>query len=300
MHFLCNRIGIIQHFNKEGVSHIVVNQPQFLYKKVSDLIIESFKGKTLSADERVELEKGILSFKAAESIIGSESKITTGELLDLLVHLRIIARFKNGKFFIPCVINHLPETNDKDLNLDDSIVAPLYIQFGCNYCPKGLFGVLVTYLMSLEEAATSALNLEFNPDRVSKDQVSFEVESGEDGDGVLDVLSLKVVTCSFLEVTFIPEERDPSLIANVCNTIRELIEIYLNKCFQDLHYDKKMVKYEICLKCEHCSELHKVLGANVFRCKRRKVPIPVEGKYWFSKFEGKFCLQGALHHDCDA
>ncbi len=129
LHFLCNRIGIIQYFDKEGVKHIVINQPQFLYKKVSNLIIETFKGKTLSADERVELEKGILSFKAAESIVGSESKITTVELLDLLVHLRIIARFKDGKYFIPCIINHLPEASDEEIP-GESTVAPLYIRFG--------------------------------------------------------------------------------------------------------------------------------------------------------------------------
>ncbi len=226
LYFLCDRIGIIQHFNKEGVDHIVINQPQFLYKKVSDLIIETFKGKTLNADEQMELEKGILSFKAAESIIGSESKlITTTELLDLLVHLRIVARFKD-KFFIPCVINHLPETSDEDLKPEESIVAPFYIRFGRGYCPKGLFGVLVTYLMSPEETAKAKLRLEFEQDKVSKDQVSFKVESGED---ILDLLSLKVVACSFLEVGFKPEKRDLSQIADVCITIRTLIETFLSK-----------------------------------------------------------------------
>ena len=34
LHFLCNRIGVIQHFDKDGVNHIVVNYPPFLYKKV--------------------------------------------------------------------------------------------------------------------------------------------------------------------------------------------------------------------------------------------------------------------------
>ena len=281
LHFLCNRIGIIQHFDKEGVSHIIVNQPQFLYRKVSNLIIETFKGKTLSADERVELEKGILSFKAAESIIGNESKITTAELLDLLVHLRIIARFKDGKFFIPCVINHLPEAIDEP---EESIVAPLYIRFERNYCPKGLFGVLVTYLMSLEEISTSTLSLVFNEDKVSKDQVSFEVESGDD---MLDLLSLKVVACSFLEVTFIPEERDSSLIINICKTIRSLIEKCLSKSFQDLHYNEEIVRYEVCLKCDSCSDYHRVLNMNKLRCKRKKVPIPPKGRYWFSENKSK-------------
>ncbi len=291
LHFLCNRIGIIQHFDKEGVKHIVINQPQFLYKKVSNLIIETFKGKTLSADERVELEKGILSFKAAESIVGSESKITTVELLNLLVHLRIIARFKGGKYFIPCVINHLPEASDEEIP-GESTVAPLYIRFGCHYCPKGLFGVLVTYLMSLEEeTSSSTLNLELKEDKVSKDQVSFEVESGED---TLDLLSLKVVACSFLEVTIFPEERDPSLITDMCITIRNLIETCLIKSFQDLHYNEEMVKYEICLKCESCSNYHKVLSMNKLRCKRKKIPLPPKGKYWFSECQCK-CIDQVMH-----
>ena len=62
-----------------------------------------------------------------DSIIGSESNVTTKELLDLLVHLRIIAPFKDGKFFIPCVINHLPEASDEDWAPEGSIVAPLVL-----------------------------------------------------------------------------------------------------------------------------------------------------------------------------
>ena len=227
------------------------------------------------------MEKGILSFKAAESIIGSESKITTAELLNLLVHLRIIAPFKDGRYFIPCVINHLLEASDEELKPEESIVAPLYIRFGHRYCPKGLFGVLVTYLMSTKEPT---LSLEFSEDKVSKDQVSFEVVSRDD---TLDLLSLKVVACSFLEVTIFPEERDLSLISDVCNIIRKLIETYLSKAFQDLHYNEEIVKYEMCLKCEGCSDYHKVLNTNKLRCKRRKIPIPPKGRCWFSDSECK-------------
>ena len=284
LHFLCSRIGIIQHFDKDGIRHIVINQPQFLYKKVSHLVIETFNGRALTAEERVNLEKGILSLKAAESIIGSESKISAAELLDLLVHLRIIARFKDGKFFIPSVLNHLPEADDALKLKAHNVVAPLYIHFGCKYCPKGLFAVLVTYLMSPSE--DTSLTFEFNEQSVHKDQVSFNVESSDD---ILDVLTLRIIGCSFLEVSIVPDKRDGSLIADMCNIIRNLITTFLDKSFEDLHYNEKSVKYELCLNCEHCNEHHRVLSTKMLRCisAGEKIPIPLKGSYWFEEFDGK-------------
>lgn len=284
LHFLCDRIGVIQHFDKKGVDHIIVNQPQFLYKEVSNLIIETFKGRSLNAAEQVELEKGILSYKAAESIITSGGKISTTELFDLLVHLRIVARLGSDKFFIPYVLNHLPEAGDDDLKPEDSMVAPLSIRFGCKYCPKGLFGVLITYLMSPKEACMSSPSLRFMEDGISKDKVSFEVKSGESR---LGFLSLKATTYS-IEVALLPvirssaQDGGSSLIAGTCYMIRQLVESYLSNSFKDLHYDERLVRYELCLKCERCSEYHAVINESELCCKLVIDPLPPKGKYWFN------------------
>ena len=83
-------------------------------------------------------------------------------------------------------------------------VLPLSVQFKCKHCPKGLFGVLVTHLMTPESDEEPDIAFTLLQDKIFKDQVSFEVHST----GVHDEMSLKFRP-SHIEMNFSPEASDP-------------------------------------------------------------------------------------------
>lgn len=261
LYFLCDKIGIIQHFDINEAKHIVVLKPEFLYTTVSNFVIETFQSMKALPLERQDFEKkGILTPTVAKSVIGEGKILSASDLLELLVQLRIIARFKDGNYFIPCILNRLPYKELKAPKQEEKRVEPLYICFKRNYCPNGLFPVVVTYFMSHKERETPAdIYFEFNQEGVSKDQVSFSVMKSDDSSNGL--LSLKVVSGSYLEVNFFAIKHDRSMMMYSCQTIRSDLEKYLDMSLVDLKYNKDIVKYKLHLKCwiEDCQELHEVL-----------------------------------------
>ena len=288
LHFLHLRIGVIRYFNVKGLRHIIVKEPQVLFNKVTDLIIETFSSKFLRDTERDDFKKrGIFLASSFESVVKTDDKITSSEFLQLLVHLRIITAFptpegREKKYFMPCVLNHVSES---ELTFHTDI-SPLAITFERRHCPKGVFGVLVTHIMTPESDLKAEYQTDFqlNEERIFKDQVSFDVISCE---AERDEMSIKV-NPSHLEINFFPfspaEDREVS-IEEVCSTIREILEKLIIKSFRDLHYNEERVKPIMCLRCELCNELHQVNKAKKMTCKknRKTSPIPPQGRYWYTK-----------------
>ena len=284
LQFLHLRMGVIQHFDVDGLRHIVVKEPQVLFNKVTNLIIKTFSREALTTKEQEDFERGILTASVFESVVSGEDKITCKDFLKLLVHLRIITPYPSlteDRYFLPCVLNHVQESNEKGLRTD---ISPLSIQFHCKHCPKGLFGVLITHLMTPEsEHDNTAFTL--LQDKIFKDQVSFEVHSHADQDEI----SLKI-SPSTVEINFFPsccEDRD-QLIGETCNSVREIIEASVLRSLEDLHYNKHSVQPVMCLRCEHCSELHQVKKGR--RCHKvycskshTNARIPSQGRCWYNE-----------------
>ncbi len=291
LHFLHLRIGVIQFIDIKGVRCIVLKEPQLLFNKVTDLIVRTFNNDALSMREADDFEKkGILTASAFESVISSNDFITPKEFLQILVHLRIIAPFKargdqEERYFIPFVLNHVSESPGEDRETD---VAPLAVRFKCKHCPKGLFGVLVTHLMTHGEDNPPTFML--NEERIFKDQVSFEVHSP----GMHDEISLKYHFSHF-EVRFFPEqvlpasEQRESSVNQVCNSIREAIKTSIVSSLQDLHYNEANVEPVMCMRCDACSDLHPVEKGKVCRIHCRKggvktvYRIPPNGRCWYNE-----------------
>ena len=296
LQFLHLRLGVIQYFDEDGLRHIVVKEPQVLFNKVTNLIIRTFSSEALTTKERQDFMKGILTASVLESVIRSGDEISSEEFLKLLVHLRIITPYpsttpgdREERYFIPCVLNHVPECRNEGLLTN---VSPLYVRFRSKHCPKGLFGVLVTHLMSPESDEEPNTSFTLLQDKIFKDQVSFEVHST----GVHDEMSLKVCP-SHLEVNFFPEasqDRDTS-IEEVCSNIRDIVGRSISKSLTNLHYREEIVKPVMCLRCEHCSELHPVEMGKQHRtiyCKTTKTTtrISAQGRCWFNEGESElFC-----------
>ena len=233
-----------------------------------------------------------------KDIIGSEDEITGSDFLKIMVNLRIIAPIPSAategleeKYFVPCVLNHVQESREEDLHTD---ILPLSVQFKCKHCPKGLFGVLVTHLMTPESDEEPDIAFTLLQDKIFKDQVSFEVHST----GVHDEMSLKFHP-SHVEINFFPEASDPedrdTSVKEVCNSVREAVITSITRSLRDLHYSEEKLKPVVCLPCEHCSEPHPVeRGKRHFKihCKanRKTSRIPAQGRCWFNEGENKLQL----------
>lgn len=147
LHFLHFRVGIIQYFDVDGLRQLVVKEPQILFSKVTRLLVKTFlsSGSLTTSEAENFQKKGILEASVFESVLSSKDNITPKEFLGFLLHLRMVVPFidKNGKekYFIPCVLNHAPESPPDEMKTD---ISPLSITFECGHCPKGLFAMLVT------------------------------------------------------------------------------------------------------------------------------------------------------------
>ena len=287
LQFLHLRIGVILYFDKDGVRHIVIKEPQVLFNYVTDLIVRTFSCEALMTAEAEDFEKkGILTASLISIALNELGIVTPEEFLQLLVHLRIAAPFRSSErpskekqYFFPCVLNHVPESTEEP----KTDILPLAVTFNRGYCPKGLFGVLVTHLMTpdINEGATSHTTFTLMQDKIFKDQVSFEVHSP----GMQDEMALKV-HLSHLEIKFFPEhsKNRRTSITEVCSNVRQIVETSICQSLQDLHYSESRVGPVTCFRCEDCSELHKVELLTI-HCKKKRItkPIPDEGKWWYRK-----------------
>ena len=295
LEFLHLRIGVIRYFDKDGVRHIVIKEPQVLFNKVTDLIVRTFSSGCLYTSEIEDFEKrGIMTASAFEGVVSDEDDISAKDFLQILEHLRLVASFttphypEQRRYFIPSVLNHVPESQEEDMMTD---VLPLAITFKCNHCPKGLFSVLVTHLMSPETDSHAdckrTTTFTLKDDKVYKDQVYLNVFSR----GVQDEVSLKAHT-SHLEIKFYPDLADDRLssVDIVCSNIRQILEAAIQSSLKDLHYNETNVTPSFCFRCENCSVLHPVkkeIGRCLIHCVkvRKTFPIPKQGRCWFENGE---------------
>ena len=294
LQFLYLRLGVIHYYDVDGLRHIVVKEPQVLFNKVTDLIIRTFSNRALKTKEHRDFQKGILTASVLESVLGSADHLTCQDFLKFLLHLRIITPFpstipgnQEERYFIPCVLNHVQESSEEELHAG---ILPLIIQFRCSHCPKGLFGVLLTHLMTplSDGDPISCTSFALIQDKIFKDQVSFKVSSYSDRDEV----SLKS-SVSHIQVRFLPslcDNRDLS-IGEVCSNVRQVIQTSILRSLDDLHYNKDTVMPIMCFRCEHCSELHQVNEGkdhHKIYCEKtnRNSRILLQGRCWYNEGRG--------------
>ena len=311
LHFLHLRIGIVRYYDVDGLRDIVVIEPQVLFNTITDLVIRTFSCDALTRQEVDEFErKGLMSSSVLECVINNEEKkgilpasafkgkcfsdekISSETFLQLLVHLRIITPIatpegKEVKYFIPCVLNHVPESSGEDVETD---ILPLHVKFQCRHCPKGVFGVLVTHLMNPDVNKLNDTNTTFSlvQNEIYRDQVTFDVTCN----GFRDEMSISVHS-SWLKLNFIPYSPNnrvafPTKV--VCCNVRQIVEDSIGRSLGDLHYSNEKVKSEMCLKCDHCHELHRVSKVDEFHrlsCSstRNNDRIPSQGRCWYGEGE---------------
>ena len=300
LHFLHFRIGIIQYYNIDNLSDIVIKEPQILFNKVTDLLVKTFlSSKALKMDQQRSIQqKGILDAAVLENILGeSKNEITAKQFLTYMVHLRLAVPFtdKSGieKYFIPSVLNHVQTSVGEERQTD---IASLAICFKLGHCPQGLFGVLISHLVSPVKSHKVSFDLSEN--MIYQDQVVLLVSSSEDRDEMslkkhlshIEVTvylsdSLSAKKCKLLALS---RSATPS---TVCNTVRSILQDCLQLSMTTLHYDGKKLLPKFCLSCPDgdCDDMHEVECGEkqtyAMFCKTSKYAIPSNALCWFDQGE---------------
>ena len=256
LHFIHSKMGLIRYFPYEGTKDIVVVDTQFLFDKVTDLIVNTFtfeKSRKQQMDEFK--QKGIFSITEFERINArSKSEISSYHFRKLLESLRIAAPFKMSgerKLFFPCVLAHTSKAKKKQIvpAADTKTVRPpLMVSFECGYCPKGVTGALIKYLMA-ELASPWTLNTE----AIYKDQISFHV-------GLCDTVVINIWPTHF-EVNCI---RDPQFtdengeypIKETCSEVREAIDVGIKRILIDMNYVNSQHSLTFPCKAPGCKGSH--------------------------------------------
>ncbi len=296
--FLHFRVGIIQYYNVEGISDVVIREPQVLFNKVTQLIVNTFLCRIpLPMSQRDSFcQRGILEFSAFEGLIQDDDQMTSRQFLKFLLHLRVAVPFTdNGgelKYFIPSVLNHVEQSPSNTIN---TVIDPLAITFKLGHCPKGLFGMLISYLLNPE--GHQNLTFDLLEDQIYQDQVSLRVNSSEDEDQIYVRSHL-----SHLEVSVVLENYPPATSSTlVCiprattpNGVCCCIRLILNNCLQlslkKLNYEFTKIIPIFSLKCaqKKCLKFHEVQSTEqlwYMRCSARKsrIELPECGIFWFKE-----------------
>ncbi len=301
--FLHFRVGIIQYYNVEGISDVVIKEPQVLFNKVTQLIVNTFLCRIpLPMSQRESFcQRGILEFSAFEGLIGHNDQMTSQQFLKFLLHLRVAVSFTDSsgvlKYFIPSVLNHVEKSPSDTIN---TVIAPLAVTFKLGHCPKGLFAMLISYLLDPEKDEDVTFDLlEY---QIYQDQVFLRMNSSIDRDQIclrshLSHLEVSVVLENYppsnsSKMSCLPRTTTPS---EVCCKLRQTFDTSLKLSLNKLHYNYDKAKPFFSLKChlENCCELHEVqleMTMWAMHCSAHSMRMaPSEsGIIWFN--EGKQCF----------
>ena len=165
---LKNVFGIVLYFPEDkALEDIVVCDPAFVYKRISELIFESFCGR-FEVPLRKKLQKhGIFKYNELQKQHKIKQDLELSKLTILLKHLGIIAPINHSnteyendldnedihpdqEYAIPCVLKEAKqhELNVQLKNTQACSIVPLRIYFDCGFAPMGGFCYLFTKLIS--------------------------------------------------------------------------------------------------------------------------------------------------------
>ena len=247
LHFIHSKMGLIRYFQYDDVKDMVVIHPQFLFDKVTDLIVDTFTFKKVGKQKMIKFKQnGIFSWSEFEAVSSRRSTdIQPFLLAKLLEKLRIAAPFQvdgESMYFFPCVLAHTLEDEYQQLMLTETSVPQLIVTFKCGYCPKGLAGALIKYLMANEMESCYAWEIDTN--KIFRNQVSFHVEP-------LDTIVLRI-TPTYLEIVCIPDNfpnRDKECpLTDICTKVRKAVEAGIKQVTSDINYVN--AQHGLTFRCE--------------------------------------------------
>ena len=297
LHFIHTKMGLIRYFPHDELKELVIIDSRVLFDKVTELIIETFTFKEVSKQIRDDFKKkGIFSLSEYTRISSRKNPdplLTPARFAKLLEHLRIAAKFedeedKDIKYFFPCALSHADEVR-KDFcrDTESSPVPPLVVSFKCGYCPRGVSGALIKYIITNEIGSDHCWK--FQRDKVFRDQVSFLIEPS------YTTVVLKI-SPTHLEIKCLPDsdDTDSKEIQATCTEICKVIKAGIEKVTADINYIRNIEqfftfycnakqcaggrKHPAKLALSSTDEPKKLICSNI---DQRKSNLPEGYKYWF-------------------
>ena len=282
LHFIHTKMGLIRYFPHEELQNIVVVDPQILFEKMTNLIVETFTFENVSSQMSMETFKkmGIFALSDLErSHNQSDQKLTPALFATLLKHLRIAAQFKQDgvvKFFLPCAVAHATEKH----TTHSTEIPQMLVAFKCGYCPKGLPGSLITYLMTNE--MQSEFEWELMTKQIYRNEVSFQV-------GPHDTITLRILP-THLEITCAPTspstQRTCCTEEQVCKEVRRSIDKGIKAITFAINYVDAQHSFtfyctlDSCSKCPHPAKALEHKGKfGSLKCELKNQPVPLPKKY---------------------
>ena len=237
LRFLHENVGVIRYYHDVSeLRKFVIKDPQYVFDMITDLIVATFTfDRAAPALHEQFTKKGIFPLDVFEKLARSTEFLPPSKLVTLLQHLNIVALLKkdgvSSQYFIPCVLAH-SEGSSTLTSAACSSAPPLLVTFESGYCPKGLFGALVVYL--LQNKMKSELEWGLEQDKIFRDQVCFSV-------GPFDSFQLKVLP-AFLSIELCASSgvstRRLSL-ASVCSEVTRCISSGIDEVSKTLHCSRK-------------------------------------------------------------
>ena len=237
LRFLHENVGVIRYYHDVSeLQGFVIKDPQYVFDVITDLIVSTF---TFDHADPVVHEqftkKGIFPLDVFEKLAKSTEFLPPSKLVTLLQHLNIVALLKKDvaspHYFMPCALAH-SEGSKSIESSSTSHIPSLLVAFKSGYCPKGLFGALVVYL--LQNKMKSKLEWVLEQDKIYRDQICLSV-------GPYDSFQLKVLpTYLSIELYFSPEASVRRLsLSSVCSEVRRCINTAIGEVSETLHCSRK-------------------------------------------------------------
>ncbi len=286
LHFIHSKMGIIRYFPYEGVNNLVIIDPQFLFDKVTELIVDTFTFEKVGKPKMDKFKnRGIFSMNEFEAINAkSQSEITSSQFRKLLVHLRIAAPLRidgEEKLFLPCVLAHAKISANNSMPLSTQVPSIL-VTFECGYIPNGVPGALIKYLISNE--MDSSIDWIPLTDEIFKNEISFS--------GAYDTIVIRILPTHF-EISCIPDSQFINAryysIEETCDEVLKAINVGIPQILRDFSYIKR--RYALTFQCPlpNCKHKHKtqvLMDKSGCPCTlfcqiaKRRCTLPENSYYW--------------------
>ena len=250
--FIHARLGLIRYFSIKELNTIVVIDPEILFDTITKLIVGTYISDHATSNEIKSFQRGIFSIEGMITIVDTKLSSQTGTrfsfhwLLELLKHLRIAAVFRdfNGdqKCFFPAVICHAPKQQRLVCTRSSLLPPPVLIAFEGGFCPRGIPGGVITYLMTNE--MKSPIIWEIYEQKIFQNQVSFNV-------GSYDIIL--TIYPTHLEFSLDPESDTDSSdkLKETCEEVFTQIQVAMNTVIARYRECDYYIAF-YCTKCKTC------------------------------------------------
>ena len=233
--FLHHNVGIVRHFQEvPELRDVVIKEPQYIFDKVTELIIQTFTFDKIGFIKCEEFMKlGLFSADVFNKYLTSDSDTLTGDQLAIfLKHLHVIAPIEeNGtvvKYFAPVALSHAELPPDSQ---SEEIIPSIRIVFGSGFCPKGIFGALLVSLIKQQQISQHDCKLK--EDRIYRDQICLSIGPYDSFFFSLSPTYIKITLSSTTD----RNRKVP--LGQICCDVRREIENSIHSITETLHYTQR-------------------------------------------------------------